>query len=56
LPPLGTGIRPMILTAIRGPTLRIAVVLLVGLILSPAAAADDYVHVLPTESNGGAEQ
>jgi hypothetical protein len=46
----------MILTAIRGHTLRIAVVLLVGLILSPAAAADDYEHVLPTGSNGGAKR
>jgi hypothetical protein len=37
----------MILTAIRGRTLRIAVVLLVGLMLSPAAAADDYGHAFP---------
>jgi len=47
LHPLGTGIRSMILTAIRGRTLRIAVVLLVGLMLSPAAAADDYGHASP---------
>jgi hypothetical protein len=42
----------MILTAIRGHTLRIAVVLLVGLILSPAAAADDYGHVFPMGEGG----
>jgi hypothetical protein len=37
----------MILTAIRGRTLRIAAVLLVGLIFPPAAAADDYGHAFP---------
>jgi len=42
----------MILTAIRGHTLRIAVVLLVGLILSPVAAADDYENVFPAGQGG----
>jgi hypothetical protein len=52
LHPLGTGIRSMILTAIRARTLRIAVVLLVGLMLSPAAAADDYEHMFPAGEGG----